>query len=49
VKVLVCHNFYRHRGGEDDSVDDETRLLEAHGHTVVRYTRDSAEVDNLTA
>ena len=30
-------------------MDDETRLLEAHGHTVVRYTRDSAEVSGLTA
>ena len=37
MKILVCHNFYQQRGGEDRVYEAETRLLEAHGHDVVRY------------
>jgi glycosyltransferase involved in cell wall biosynthesis len=47
VKVLLCHNFYRERGGEDESVDDEAALLESRGHEVVRYSRHSSELDTL--
>jgi glycosyltransferase involved in cell wall biosynthesis len=38
VKVLLVHNHYQQPGGEDQSFDDEARLLEAHGHSVVRFT-----------
>jgi glycosyltransferase involved in cell wall biosynthesis len=38
VKVLLCHNFYQQPGGEDQSFAAESRLLEAHGHQVVRFT-----------
>jgi glycosyltransferase involved in cell wall biosynthesis len=47
VKVLLCHNFYRQRGGEDESVEDEAKILERHGHEVLRYTRESAEAGSL--
>lgn len=44
MKVLLCHNYYSQAGGEDASFEDEARLLESHGHTVVRYTRHSGSV-----
>jgi glycosyltransferase involved in cell wall biosynthesis len=38
VKVLVCHNFYQQPGGEDQVFGDEVKLLQDHGHEVLRYT-----------
>jgi glycosyltransferase involved in cell wall biosynthesis len=38
IRILLCHNHYQQPGGEDHSFEDEARLLEAHGHEVVRYT-----------
>jgi glycosyltransferase involved in cell wall biosynthesis len=38
LKVLLVHNFYQQAGGEDAVFDAETRLLRAHGHTVLHYT-----------
>jgi glycosyltransferase involved in cell wall biosynthesis len=38
VKVLLCHNYYQQPGGEDQSFAAEARLLEAHGHDVLRFT-----------
>ena len=38
MKVLVCHNYYQQRGGEDQLFEDEAKLLEAHGHDVVWHT-----------
>ena len=38
MRILVCHNFYQQPGGEDRVFADETRLLESHGHEVMRFT-----------
>jgi glycosyltransferase involved in cell wall biosynthesis len=38
MKILLCHNHYQQPGGEDASFAAEARLLERHGHTVLRYT-----------
>ena len=38
MKILLCHNHYQQPGGEDQSFVDEARLLESHGHRVLRYT-----------
>jgi glycosyltransferase involved in cell wall biosynthesis len=38
MKVLLCHNYYQQPGGEDQSFAAEARLLEAHGHDVLRFT-----------
>lgn len=38
MQVLLCHNHYQQPGGEDQSFDDEARLLESRGHSVTRYT-----------
>lgn len=37
MRVLVVHDYYQQPGGEDQCVAAETALLEAHGHTVIRY------------
>lgn len=37
MKILVAHNTYQHRGGEDAVVDAEIALLREHGHDVREY------------
>ena len=44
MHVLVCHNYYRQRGGEDESFDSEVRLLRNAGHRVSMYTQHSDSV-----
>jgi glycosyltransferase involved in cell wall biosynthesis len=38
MKILLCHNYYRCPGGEDQVFADEAALLESRGHEVIRYT-----------
>lgn len=38
MKILLVHNYYQQPGGEDVCFADEGRLLEAHGHDVIRFT-----------
>jgi glycosyltransferase involved in cell wall biosynthesis len=47
MKILLCHNHYQQRGGEDQVFDDETWLLESHGHEVLRYTRHNDQVSEM--
>ncbi|MCX7004979.1 MAG: glycosyltransferase family 4 protein [bacterium] len=44
VTILVCHNHYQIRAGEDQVFAAEVALLRAHGQRVVTYTRDNAEI-----
>jgi glycosyltransferase involved in cell wall biosynthesis len=46
LKLLLVHNYYQQRGGEDVVFEAEARLLEEHGHQVVRY---EARNDGLDA
>jgi glycosyltransferase involved in cell wall biosynthesis len=46
-RILVIHNRYRQRGGEDVVVDEEVRLLRAHGHEVELYGRDNACIEGM--
>lgn len=48
-RVLVVHNAYQHRGGEDTVVESEIALLRAHGHTVETYTRSNDEVTGMSS
>lgn len=43
-RILLVHNRYRERGGEDAVYEAEGRLLESRGHTVWRHERDNREV-----
>ena len=44
LSVLVVHNRYRYRGGEDAVFDEETDLLERHGHRVGRLLFDNNDL-----
>ena len=47
MKILLVHNFYRQHGGESAVFEAERRMLEAAGHGVVSYTRDSNEIEDF--
>lgn len=38
MNILVAHNFYQVRGGEDQVYEDTCNLLTTHGHRVTRFT-----------
>lgn len=44
LRVLVAHNAYQHRGGEDSVVEAETALLRSRGHEVELYRRDNHDL-----
>jgi glycosyltransferase involved in cell wall biosynthesis len=46
MKVLVCHNRYRIRGGEDTLVDEEIALLRKHGVQVELHQVDSNDIES---
>jgi glycosyltransferase involved in cell wall biosynthesis len=48
--VLTVHNFYRQPGGEDHAFTGDAALLEAKGHSVVRYEERNTRIESgLTA
>ena len=47
-KILIVHNHYRIRGGEDTVVQNERKLLESHGHKVLLYERDNSEISDFS-
>ena len=51
MKILAIHNFHRKgsASGDDQVFKSETALLEAHGHTVVRYTVTNDSFDHSGA
>lgn len=48
MKILVVHNTYQHRGGEDTVVESEIELLRTHGHSVEFYSRDNNDIKELS-
>ncbi len=44
MRVLMVHNAYQQRGGEDSVVESEVALLRQHGHEVHVYERHNDEV-----
>ena len=46
MRVLVVHESYQQRGGEDAVALAEAQQLELHGHTVLRYSRHNDELKN---
>ncbi|RYF96445.1 MAG: hypothetical protein EOO00_02675 [Chitinophagaceae bacterium] len=47
MKILIAHNKYRHRGGEDVVFEREAALLAEAGVDVHPYVRDSREIKDL--
>lgn len=46
MKILLCHNRYLQRGGEDQVFDDERELLKSAGFEVVEYVTSSRVLEN---
>jgi glycosyltransferase involved in cell wall biosynthesis len=47
MKVIVCHNYYRDRGGEDGVFEVEAGLLTSRGHDVRKFIRRNDEFSGL--
>ena len=47
MKVLVAHNAYQQRGGEDAVVESEVAMLRAAGHEVREYRRHNDELADM--
>ena len=45
MKILAVHNRYQRPGGEDQVFVDETALLEARNHRVLRYEVHNDQVE----
>ncbi len=48
MKILVAHNSYQSRGGEDSVCEAEIRLLRNAGHQVVEYLRHNDEIQEYS-
>jgi len=44
MRILMVHNYYQQRGGEDECTDQEIQLLRDRGHQVQLYARHNDEV-----
>lgn len=45
LRILVCHNRYQLRGGEDAVCESEVELLRKHGHQVQLFERSNADLN----
>ena len=46
MEVLFCHNYYRYRGGEDQSFESEVEMPRSHGDEVITYIRSNSDISN---
>ncbi len=49
MKILLVHNRYQLRGGEDFVFEEESALLERHGHHVIRCEVSNDEIKDYSA
>jgi glycosyltransferase involved in cell wall biosynthesis len=49
MKILMAHNHYLERGGEDQSAAAEIALLRQNGHEVVFYELDNQKIAGMSA
>jgi len=48
MRIVVAHNSYQQRGGEDGCVAAEVAMLRSHGHEVIQYTVSNDEIDSMS-
>ena len=48
LRVLIAHNAYQQRGGEDSVVESEISLLRARGHEVIEYRRCNDDLNRMS-
>ena len=46
--ILIVHNYYQIPVGEDTVVANEKKMLEEHGHKVILYSRNNAELKQMS-
>jgi glycosyltransferase involved in cell wall biosynthesis len=49
TKILFCHNYYQHAGGESLVFESEVAGVQANGHPVALYTRSNLEIGRMNA
>lgn len=47
MHILIAHNAYQQRGGEDSVVESEIALLRARGHEVLEYRRSNDDLKGM--
>lgn len=47
AKILIVHNFYQQRGGEDAVFAAEKSLLRQHKHEVIEFQEDNKRIPNM--
>ncbi len=45
MNILLIHNHYKTRGGEDSVFNNEASLLRAHGENVLTFTKDNSDLE----
>ncbi|NHQ85928.1 glycosyltransferase family 4 protein [Iodobacter sp. HSC-16F04] len=48
LRILLVHNSYQQRGGEDSVVENELALLRSYGHQAELYSRHNDELSGLS-
>ena len=48
MKILIIHNHYLERGGEDEVVEAEIRLLREYGHEAILYEKSNEYIEKLS-
>lgn len=49
INILAVHNYYQYQGGEEQVFQSESKLLEANGHQVCRYTIDNHQIAAMSS
>lgn len=48
IRILIAHNGYQHKGGEDTVVEAEVQLLRERGHAVELFTRHNDDIHKVS-
>ena len=48
MKILIAHNFYQQRGGEDGVMERESGILLSNGHEILNYFRRNNEIQDYS-
>jgi hypothetical protein len=47
MNILIVHNQYNSKGGEDTVVENEIKLLEKNGHKVDFFTKSNSQIKSI--
>lgn len=49
MRIAICHNYFRQRGGEDQVFEDELGLLTSHDHEVTAFVKHNDDFEGFGA